>query len=498
MKRLDLLKQLSFGAQVAEDEVQELANYFVQTHQWDQITNGKTDIIRGEKGAGKSAIYSLLTTKADEFFGRDILLVAAERPRGATVFSDLVSDPPTSEEEFVWLWKVYIITVIAQKLREYGIGGADAHKLYAALEEAKLLERELDLPGILRLAQRFVRLLMKMELQAGVEIDPITGVPSTLLGKITLREPDFDLRKHGFSSVDTLFKHANIALQQHKYGIWVLLDRLDVAFAESHDLEANALRALLRVYADTKSFDAIRLKIFLREDIWKRIFQAGFREASHLNFYAILEWPPNALLNLLVRRLLSNKALLTEFGIDAEAVLESSESQEKLFTQLFPKQVEQGPQKSTTFKWMVSRCADGTKKTAPRELIHLLKSIQEREIQRLERGGPPAADNRLFDRSVFKPALMPVSQARLNQYLYAEYPDQRKFITDLENEKTEQTAESLSKIWMIEEASAREAAESLTEIGFFERRGSREQPVYWVPFLYRDALSMVQGRAEED
>lgn len=86
MARVDLLRQLSFGSQVAEDEVQELANYFVETYQWDQIANGKLDIIRGEKGAGKSAIYSLLTTKTEKFFDRGILLVAAENPPGATVF----------------------------------------------------------------------------------------------------------------------------------------------------------------------------------------------------------------------------------------------------------------------------------------------------------------------------------------------------------------------------------------------------------------------------
>jgi len=38
----------------------------------------------------------------------------------------------------------------------------------------------------------------------------------------------------------------------------------------------------------------------------------------------------------------------------------------------------------------------------------------------------------------------------------------------------------------------------LIEVGFFQRRGSREAPTFWVPFLYRDALEMSQGLAEED
>jgi hypothetical protein len=83
MKRIDLLKEMSFGVQVAEDEVNALAGYFVETNQWARIAKGDIDIIRGEKGAGKSAIYSLLMTKVDTFFDQGILLVAAENPRGS-------------------------------------------------------------------------------------------------------------------------------------------------------------------------------------------------------------------------------------------------------------------------------------------------------------------------------------------------------------------------------------------------------------------------------
>src|SRR6185437_1428285 len=88
-----------------------------------------------------------------------------------------------------------------------------------------------------------------------------------------------------------------------------------------------------------------------------------------------------------------------EFGIDRDAVLQDAEQQDQLFYRLFPAQVEQGPQKAPTFKWLVTRCADGTGKTAPRELIHLLNCILEQEIKRLEQGGG-AAPRRPTIRSV--------------------------------------------------------------------------------------------------
>lgn len=84
------------------------------------------------------------------------------------------------------------------------------------------------------------------------------------------------------------------------------------------------------------------------------------------------------------------------------------------------------------------------------------------------------------------------------QTIYAEYADLKIQIEALEGEKTEQTIDSLAAIWRVPDAVAIERADKLVEIGFFQVRGSREKPTYWVPFLYRDALFMSQGLAEEN
>src|ERR1700730_1090368 len=328
MKRIDLLKEMSFGVQVAEDEVNALAGYFVETNQWARIAKGDIEIIRGEKGAGKSAIYSLLMTRADTFFDQGILLVAAENPRGATVFKDLVSDPPTTENEFVALWKLYVLTIIAQQLREYDISGAKAQKIFVALEGAKLLEKEFSLTGVLRSVHEYAKRIVAAEsVEGGLTLDPVTQMPTGVTGKIVLREPSAELKSSGFSSVDNLFAVLDDVLSENNLRVWVLLDRLDVAFVENHELEANALRALIRAYADIKHRDQISLKIFLREDIWKRITEKGMREASHLIRYVVLDWTQPALLNLIMRRLLNNSVLTEEFGIDGSAVLKVSDQQ---------------------------------------------------------------------------------------------------------------------------------------------------------------------------
>ncbi|MEQ1771102.1 MAG: hypothetical protein ABL879_14810 [Devosia sp.] len=336
------------------------------------------------------------------------------------------------------------------------------------------------------------------KLEAGVEFDATTGVPTGVIGRISLQEPTGELLGRGVLSLDGLFSEINAALAAADHSIWVLLDRLDVAFAESHELEANALRALVRVYSDLRAMEKIELKIFIREDIWKRITEKGLREASHITRVEVMRWTPEMLRNLILRRILSNEVIVSEFGVDPVEVMRDSRKQDEIFGRIFPEQVEQGSRKATTFDWMVTRCADATGNTAPRELIHLLNCLRDEEIRRQERGGAPPLNNQLFDRSVFKFALPAVSDQRLHTYLFAEYPSERPFLERLHGEKAEQTPESLSTIWGMSRDEAIEKADVLVSLGFFQARGSRQEPTYWVPFLYRDALHLVQGRADAD
>jgi hypothetical protein len=89
-----------------------------------------------------------------------------------------------------------------------------------------------------------------------------------------------------------------------------------------------------------------------------------------------------------------------------------------------------------------------------------------------------------------------VSEVRLNQTLFAEYPALKPYIEQLHEEKAQQSPETLARIWGNTVEEATEVAEQLVEVGFFEKRGTKQSPSYWVPFLYRDALSLVQGEAK--
>ena len=281
MDRLSLLRKLSFGSQVAEEEIQDLGKYFVQTDQWEKIIGGHIDIIRGEKGAGKSAIYLLLNQNEALLERRMVFICNAENPKGSTVFKDLVSDPPASEAEFILLWKIYILSLVADQISSRNLKSRHFKPVFTALQEAGLLEAKLNLSGLLRSAQILARrLLTQTRVEAGMEINEVTGSPSGYIGRLSLKEPTGELRSKGINSLDGYLAEINEGLKEAGWSAWILLDRLDVAFAESHQLEANAIRALLRTYRDISALDNLCPKIFLREDIWRRVTE-DMREASH-------------------------------------------------------------------------------------------------------------------------------------------------------------------------------------------------------------------------
>jgi len=495
-RKLETLKQIEFGERVAEEESDHLERYFVETDQWHQMINGNIDVVYGPKGSGKSALYTLLNKKDGELFDRGVLLASAESVRGATVFKTIVADPPPSELSFVYLWKIYCLSIIGKALREYGVNNKYSVSLINTLEKVGLLPAADSLSVLFRAVTNYFRGWLERDPKAveyAISIDPSTGTP-TFARKTEFSEKSEE-QNLGDIPVEELFEVANQALTPEDLNVWLLFDRLDVAFAESLDLEKNALRALFRVYNDVKAYVRIKLKIFVRDDIWQRITFGGFTEASHITKSVHIRWNEESLLNLVMLRLLSNEALPNYADINPEEIKADYTKQKELFYRLAPRQVDTG-KNPDTFNWILSRTTDASGNSVPREVIHLLELTKEIQIKKLERGADAPDEDQLFDRSSFKEALPTVSKVRFEQTLMAEYPAMRDNLIKLNGEKAEQSLTTLSRIWGMKEEETRTLARRLAEIGFFEPRGSKDDPSYWIPFIYRSALNLVQGKAD--
>ena len=317
----DLLKEARFGSRIAEEEIDEPLLYFVETEQWRKLLSGEVDIVFGSKGSGKSALYSLLVLKKEELrLGKRTVFIAAENPRGTPVFRDLVTEPPISEESFRSLWKLYFLSIAANYIRHHmeasGLKNDNATIVIEYLAKNDLLAPNITLISRLKSVIAYIR--NRLPTLEATMTDPNTGIEFS--GKISLIEPTPEQRKAGWRSLDDLMESLNTALSQLHITIWLALDRLDVAFADSEALEGNSIRSLFRAYLDMLSLTQINLKIFLRDDIWKAVVISGFREASHITRSINLVWDKQSLQNLIIRRLVSNEKICIHYSVRKEEV----------------------------------------------------------------------------------------------------------------------------------------------------------------------------------
>lgn len=495
LSRLNLLKELDFGESVAEDEDDDrLASYFVETDTWNRLINGEVDIVYGAKGSGKSAMYKHLLYNKDALNKRRIALLPAENISGTAVFKSVLSSQELSENSYKHIWFLYIISIIAKYINELEEQTHQSKEFISRVKNEGLLEGN-GLRHILSNVKDYViNLFKRLEFQGGLHWDSNTLMPE-FTGKIALSEPSLEQKKLGFISVYDVLDMAEEALRSLNIETWIIFDRLDVSFSENPSIEKVAIRTLFQVYNDLKSYEKINLKIFIRDDIWKRITDGGFREASHINKYVTIKWDELTLMHLITSRILDNEILINLWRLDKKAILSNSREQEKLFYKVFPKQIDSGEKKPKTFNWMLSRVRDGNRVVAPRELIQLINEAKKIQIKDLEIGN--ASDNEyeeLIERRAIKDALKEVSKIRLEQTIYAEYYHLKEFIELLEGQKAEQTLESLSLIYQKykDDRDIKEIVEDLVDIGIFEKRTN----TYWVPFIYRPALKLVQGRVE--
>jgi hypothetical protein len=156
-RKLEILKNINLGHRVAEDEADDLLTYFVETSQWEQVSEGLVDVVYGPKGSGKSALYTSLVQQSSEFKKKNIIVTPAENPRGATVFKTIATDAPPTEAEFIALWKLYVLIIAAKSLRTEAIKSDEAIQLINSLETAGLLPPGENLASYFKSATNYLK-----------------------------------------------------------------------------------------------------------------------------------------------------------------------------------------------------------------------------------------------------------------------------------------------------------------------------------------------------
>lgn len=487
MQIRELLSMLDLGSSVAEfDEA--LDRYFVETQAFEALALDKADIIAGEKGTGKTALFRIFQkryTTVPELKGVEV--VAGFNPAGNPVFQRLVQMEPLQEGGYVTVWKAYFLSLVGNWLLELfeSPSTAPMRQLDDTLRHVGLRSQDDSAQTIFsRLINVFSRVLKPKSAEVAFSISE-AGIP-VVSPKLEFAEPEPHEDSSDVISHEAALSALSSALEEVDLTVWVVLDRLDEAFQGFPNIEVPALRALLRTYLDLQAYPRVRLKLFVRNDLFRKVIQGGFVNLTHVNARRIvITWEEEDLLNLFSRRVRDS----ARFVEDAKL---TGLGDKQIFDRIFPAQVDQGSRKPTTWGWIMSRIRDGNGIKPPRNLIDLAVKAKEAQIRGEERN-PREYENEvpIIEADSIRRAHRVLSDQRVQDTLLAEAADLAPMIEKFRDGKAEHNSASLAALLGIPENAVRSAIKPLAEMGFLEEVGSS----YKVPMLYREGLEITQGKA---
>lgn len=484
----EILKRIDLGKSVAEQD-DRLRDNFLEIDAYGAFMSGKCDIIVGNKGTGKTAIYKMAKNSHSDLEARRIFLCDAFHSKGKTNFEIIADGQLLGEHEYINIWKMYFYALIVHELvtKEYITRKGSGSEVFANL---KLLGLESILNA--RSHNKIRELLAVIMSRAGK-----VGFAVGASGKVPVMGGEIQAeislssgqgagggRSIGETlNIDDLLYDVAAILEENNAQVWLVLDRLDEAFQGRQDLEKNALRALLRTYLDMVEHDSIVLKLFMRRDLFDRVVERDFVNLTHVNASLLeLYWSPDDLQAMILMRLRAALAEFPGFPPNLDDV--------RLLDLLFPEKVENRQKQSKTWKWIMDRTADA-KSGSPRNLIDFVTyAVAEQRKDDNRSGGRSfkfgTADS-LLTGKVLKLAFKNLSAVRVKDTLLAESGDFSDDIESFRNGKAEHNDKSLEKIFGDRYLDVKRF---LLSVGFFEELGKSLKVV----FLYRDGLGILQGK----
>lgn len=475
-----ILEHMSFGASVAEHD-NDLKDYFVQTSTFNKFVSDQGDVVAGDKGTGKSAIYRVLKENYRSYPQlENVELVDTFNLQGNSIFQRISQLSDFDEGQLRTLWKSYVFSLVGNWLLDVFPAdySEETRKLSDILEMLDLKSADPAPSTIFSKLIESVKRLRSLETTFSVTE---TGMP-IVVPKVTFGT---EVPDSGEVYCDDFLQDLSKAVEITGYEIWLLFDRLDEAFAGQPDIEIPALRALLRTYLDLVGLPNIKLKLFLRRDLFRRIVEGGFVNLTHVNARTIeIVWDDEDLWSMVARRLARNQSFV--------ALWDEEPSAEQILNALLPDQIDVGEKQSTSQKWILNRIEDGNKVKPPRNMIDLLNDALEAQVRkesREEREVDPTVGPLLEAQSI-KRAFAQLSEKRVYDTLLAEAGAFADFIKRFKDGKAEHNLNTLAEI-IQSEKDFDGLLQGLVDLGFLEQ----ERESFKIPMLYRAGLGVKQGKA---
>jgi hypothetical protein len=503
-----ILRALDLGSSVAEtDRLLETAR--VETSVFSDLLADRVDLIPGTKGSGKSALYRIFVDFLPDLLLRERKVVIAHgvQAPGDSVFhafSDRFGK--LDENDFINFWCVYFVSLAYEHFlkdpkyaQHLSACGPDIDGFRRACAAAKIPQIE---------ARRSLRDVLDWVLNVISRVKPkLTYKPPGEVGEIQLEifsEPQpeklepkdkaepLEIPKY----ISEIAQRLEEILVKANLHLWLMMDRLDEIFPRRSGIETKALRGLLRTLRIFQT-PHIRLKIFLRDDIFDQVTstQNGFPALTHVTARQAdsLRWSEEQILSLIVKRLFTSQPLRAYLGVDNEKLSASQQYQRECFGLVFPVSVHRGQHQSDTLRWIYNHTTDGRGVVTPRDVIDLLVRAKQHQQDEFEADANGTADWVIGPSSILY-GLSELSKRKKDTFLKAEFPHFWPHIEKFIGGKTEYTERALRTLLG---RKAPEITKDLVGIGFLSEIKRGTSLTFKIPFLYREALELSQGLTDD-
>lgn len=273
-----------------------------------EFLGGSKNIVLGERGAGKSALFRLVTEGKYKFASdqteksRKQLIVAIDEDLDYITILNVVEGRFVDKAKrphgkYLFLWEIYVLSRVIERLSdEFGFD-----------EEIQTLQDDFsEILGIPKEKKfRLVDLLTSYKVTTGVKVDQAGAVSPTLSV-----EPAKDAHAGHVEVTDhqiTLFRNrVRKAIRARRAVVYVLIDKIDDFLVDlAYQEQKKSVQALLEC-TQLLRFPELKLKIFLRIDLFKRLdFEKGGYDKISPQVVR-LEWTSDDIYAFVARRLLYN------------------------------------------------------------------------------------------------------------------------------------------------------------------------------------------------
>lgn len=492
MNKIEILQKIDLGNSIAEYD-DNIAQYYITTQSALDLINDRYDIIKGVKGSGKTAmliaicdnqsLYSQLANKS---------LIPAIKLKGDPDFKrafSTVSIETSDIQKLIDAWKIYFINIIWKECKELF---SNYENLELQLKKQGLLSEK---KGVL---DNLIYSLKRVKLKFTNTFSPDGKTTQTVEVSPSEFNEEQIVSNNSSALIDfnSIFDSLNQLICDNYSCFWILIDRLDDAFPDNTSTDTLILKSLFYAYKDICFYSGFKIKIFIREDIFKTITQdKGFTSLTHISSKTMksIKWGRDIIEQLLVERLLYNTCFceyVKSQGYPTDCKNLTPIERLKILFLFFKPQIDVGTNNPDSVGWMINHVKDGNGIYTPRDIITLLDKARAFQLNQLhENNIKEISDDYLISSSAVRLAFAETSKEKLETQLYAEYPKYRKWIESFKDQKAEHTETTLSNIlgrnW-------KSRTEKLKEIGFLEEKSN----TWKIPFIYREGLNISQGTAK--